>query len=147
MSRQITPIPRWAEFSCDTSLKTYTQLWWTNFSHFQSGYTSIFQKSLSNFEIFFHSAQPLGQAESWYWCVCLYVCLFVCVCVFVGPPTHNYGSTFEFLVNFWIMGGFLIMGDFWNMGEGGDKHIDTQTDRQTHQYHDSAWPRGRAEWK
>ena len=25
--------------------------------------------------IYFHSARPLGQAESWYWCVCLSVCL------------------------------------------------------------------------
>ena len=28
---------------------------------------------------------------------------------------------------------------------GTDKH--TQTDRHTHQYHDCAWPRGRAGWK
>ena len=35
----------------------------------------------------------------------------------------------------------------WNMGEydigenTGDKHAYTQTDTQTHQYHESAWPR------
>ena len=32
----------------------------------------------------FHSAKPLGQAESWYWCVCVSVCLFVCLFV---PPS------------------------------------------------------------
>ena len=29
----------------------------------------------------------------------------------------------------------------------GDKETHKHTDRQTHQYHDSAWPKGRAEWK
>ena len=47
--------------------------------------------------------------------------------------------TFEFGVSFWIM------VDFWKMGEGGqaDKH----TNKHTHQNHDSAWPKGQAEWK
>ena len=27
------------------------------------------------------------------------------------------------------------------------RHTNKHTDRQTHQYHDSAWPRGRAEWR
>ena len=41
----------------------------------------------------FHSAWPLSQAESWYWCVCFFVC--VCACRSVCPPirysklTHN----------------------------------------------------------
>ena len=26
----------------------------------------------------FHSARPLGQAESWYWCECVSVCVSVC---------------------------------------------------------------------
>ena len=34
---------------------------------------------------YFHSARPLGKAESWYWCVCLSVC--VSVCVSVCPPS------------------------------------------------------------
>ena len=72
-------------------------------------------------------ARPLGQAESWYWCVCLSVCLFVCVCVFVGHPTHNsyspifntlnYGLTFELWVNSWITGEHWIKGDFLIMGQ------------------------------
>ena len=33
----------------------------------------------------FHSARPLGQAESWYWFVCPSVCM--CVCLSVRPPT------------------------------------------------------------
>ena len=28
---------------------------------------------------------------------------------------------------------------------GGDKHTNKQTDTHTHQYYDSAWPRGQAE--
>ena len=50
-----------------------------------------------------------------------------------------------FVVDFWIMVDFLNMIYFWNVGEGGqtDKH----THKQTHQYHDSAWPKGRANWK
>ena len=72
--------------------------------------------------------------------------------------------------DFWIMGDFWIMddswniGDFWIMGDSwmmsdswitgdfsmideGGKQKNKQTDRHTHQYQDSAWPKGRAEWK
>ena len=38
------------------------------------------------------------------------------------------------------MGDLLIMGDF-SITERG-KHTNQQTDTQTHQYHESAWPRG-----
>ena len=44
-------------------------------------------------------------------------------------------------VEFWGGPGF-----FWGRG-GGGKDICMHTDRHTHQYHDSAWPRSRAEWK
>ena len=47
-----------------------------------------------------------------------------------------------------------IMGDLWalllNMNNGwtlGWGQTDRHTCRQTHKYHDLAWPRGRAEWK
>ena len=34
-----------------------------------------------------------------------------------------------------------------NYGGGTDTQTNKQTHTQTHQYHDSAWPRGRAECK
>ena len=42
---------------------------------------------------------------------------------------------------------FCIRVDFSIMGEGGqaDKKTDKQADKQTHQHHDTAWPKGRAE--
>ena len=61
------------------------------------------------------------------------------------------------MVDFWIFGDswimgdpwtiseFWIMGDFSIMGDGGQAH--KQTDRETHHYRDSAWPKGWAEWK
>ena len=49
---------------------------------------------------------------------------------------------YELWVNM-IIGGICIIGEyeFWR------GHTCTHTDRHRHQYHDSAWPRGRAGWK
>ena len=33
----------------------------------------------------FHPARPLGQAESWYWCICL----SVCVCLYICPSRRS----------------------------------------------------------
>ena len=62
---------------------------------------------------------------------------------------------FGIMVNFSIMGDFEIWVtfEFWVTFElwltfpiqGGDKRTNKQTDAHTHQYHDSAWPRGQAE--
>ena len=41
---------------------------------------------------YFHSARPLGHAQSWYWCVCLSVCLYVC-----PPPAEAW--TFGYLLD------------------------------------------------
>ena len=38
-----------------------------------------------------HSAQPLGLAESWNFCVRLFVCVCVCVCFCLSIPTLKPG--------------------------------------------------------
>ena len=37
---------------------------------------------------YFHSARPLGQAKSWFWCVCLCDCMFLCLFVCLSPPQY-----------------------------------------------------------
>ena len=56
-------------------------------------------------------------------------------------------SEFWIIGESWIMGDFWFMGDFWMRGGGADTQRDKQPDTHTHQYQDSAWPKGRAEWK
>ena len=71
------------------------------------------------------------------------------------PGVLNYLYFFCFIIvyfgimgDFQIMGDFLIMGEFWIMwGRGTSRFTNTHTDRHTHQYHDSTWPRGLAHWK
>ena len=62
----------------------------------------------------FHSAWPLGQAESWYWCVCLFVCVCVCVC---PQPPQEPGP----LATFWIPWTFRYLLDTLNGDEDEDE--------------------------
>ena len=47
------------------------------------------------------------------------------------------------MVDFLLWLTFELMVDFSIMGEGGQR--DKETNTHAHQYHDSAWPKGRAE--
>ena len=68
----------------------------------------------------------------------------------------NYGGTLELWVTFELWGTLelWVIFELWvtfQLWVRGDKQTNKQTDRQTNkhtlQYHDSAWPKGRAKWK
>ena len=63
--------------------------------------------------------------------------------------TFELWVSFELLVSFewWVTFELWVSFESWVRGGQTDRQTSRHTDKHTHQYQDSAWPKGRAEWK